>query len=51
MNDLDKLALAALTEDELLTEFIRRFPVLDKSTIVATRDQIISALLRYRKAA
>jgi len=44
-------ALAKLSDDELKTLFVQRFPILDKSTIVATRDQIISALLKYRIAA
>ncbi len=50
MEILDKSALAALTDDEILNIFIRMFSIAPDK-IIATRDQLIDAILKIRKAA
>ncbi len=51
MDILSAQALAELSDDELLTRFIHKFPIVDPDTITATRDQLIEALLRLSEAA
>ncbi len=51
MDILSAQALAELSNDELLTRFIHKFPIVDPDTITATRSQLIDALVSLCKAA
>ena len=43
-------AIAALSDDELKTLLVRRYPIADPNKIEATRDQLESAVLEILKS-
>ena len=51
MYTLTAQALATLSEDELKTILVQRVSIADPNSVIATRDQLISAILKIKKAA